>query len=209
MIEDNHEYREAVCLVINRDKSLKLVGAYESVEEALEQLKVGTETPDIILLDLHLPMMYGLDGLSQFLELAPDSDVIILTQSSEQEDVLRAISLGASGYLLKSASVTEIKACIHKVAAGGAILAPEVAKYVMQTLQKKSSKAGNECNLTKRELQVLELLAEGMIKKEISEALSIAYDTVDMHVRRIYQKLEVSNAPAAVTKAFRSGLLDA
>jgi len=209
LIEDNHDYREAICLVIWRDKDMELAGQFETAESALKSLKNQViEAPHIILLDLHLPKMNGLDALPLLLKLPSTSNVIILTQSRQESDVLNAISMGASGYLLKSASVKEIKSGIRRVAEGGAYLDPDMAKFILKAFKIKSPNEAESINLSKREIEILELLAKGMVKKQISAEINIAYDTVDMHVRRIYQKLDVRNAPAAIAKAFRAGLLD-
>jgi DNA-binding NarL/FixJ family response regulator len=132
--------------------------------------------------------------------------VIILTQSDSEENVLQAIKLGAAGYLLKTASAEDIIEGTRVVMDGGASLDPGVARFILKSLQQRLPKERSESALTERELEVLKLLAEGLVKKEIADRLDIQYSTVDYHVGKIYERLNVPNAPAAVSKGYRLGL---
>lgn len=210
LVEDNDEYREVLRLAISREDGIALAGAYSTAEIALRDLEKADAPPcDIVLLDLRLPQMSGLDALPRILAVSPESKVIVLSQSRQEADVVNAISLGASGYLLKSSSASQIKDGIRRVASGGAILDSHVANYILEAFRAKEVDISESLHLSEREVEVLKLLAKGQAKKEIADSLSIAYDTVDSHVRRIYRKLDVRNAPAAVTAAFRAGLLKA
>jgi DNA-binding NarL/FixJ family response regulator len=161
----------------------------------------------VILLDLRLPGRSGLESIPGILDCLPDVKIIILTQSDKEEDVLRAISLGASGYLLKSAKVDEITDGIRAVMRGGAPIENQVARFLLKSLKSYLPKEDIEKALSERELEILTLLGEGLVKKEIASRLAIGYTTVDTHVSHIYQKLDVRNAPEAISKAFRLGLL--
>ena len=132
--------------------------------------------------------------------------IIILTQSDREQDVLRAIALGASGYLLKSATLDEITESIQTVMGGGAPLDKGVARFILESLQTRLPKDEDQPQLSDRELEIIQLLAEGLVKKEIASRLHIGYSTVDTHVAHIYEKLNVSNAPSAVNRAHRLGL---
>ena len=208
LVEDNREYREVIQLTLQRDEGFQLTSEYGTAEIALRSL--GAESlprlPDIILLDLHLPGMGGLEALPQFAEACPEAKIIVLTQSDNKSDVLRAIALGADGYLLKSSTVTQIKEGMQTAMNGGASLDPSVAKYLLEALQSRLPKKEIESVLTQRETEILALLGEGLVKKEICERLGITYPTVDSHVRNIYEKLNVHNAPAAITMAHRLGI---
>ena len=207
LVEDNREYREVIQLALKRDQNIELISEFGTAEIALRNLGgSSTRLPDIILLDLRLPGMSGLDALEQFNESAPDSKVILLTQSDNEADVLRAISLGAAGYLLKSSTASQIKEGIRVVMNGGASLDPGVAKFLMASLQSNFPKSEIEQVLTDREMEILTLLGEGLVKKEIAEQLGISYPTVDTHVSPIYAKLNVHNAPSAINVAHRLGL---
>lgn len=209
LIEDNLEYREAVRLALEQTQGLELTRQFGTAEIALRSLQDATEreAPDLILLDLRLPGMSGLEALAKCRENFPDVKVIILTQSDREQDVLHAISLGASGYLLKSATLNEIASSIQTVMDGGAPLDKGVAKFILESLQNRLPSNEDHSPLSERELEIVELLAEGFVKKEIASQLCIRYSTVDTHVAHIYEKLHVSNAPSAVNQAHRLGLL--
>ena len=196
LVEDNKDYREVVNLAINEEQDIEIMDQYGTAEIALRSLQsLSAPCPDIILLDLRLPGMSGLDSLRYFREYASEAKVVILTQSDQEADVLRAILLGASGYLLKSARVKEIVDGIRLVHGGGATLDPSVAKFLLQNLQSRLPRENLDIGLSDRELEILKLLSEGLVKKQIAEKLSIRYATVDTHVRHIYEKLHVNNAP--------------
>ena len=207
LIEDNAEYRAVINLALDDEKDIELIAEFGTPEIALRSLlDLSVPSPQIILLDLRLPGMSGLDALPYFREYSPNSKIIILTQSDSEKDVLRAITLGASGYLLKSASIKEILTGIKSVVAGGASLDAGVAKFLLKNLQHRIPKATLNIELSHRELEILELLSQGLVKKEIAQKLNIGYSTVDTHVGHIYEKLQVKNAPAAVGKAYRLGI---
>ena len=207
LVEDNKDYREVVNLAIEEENDIEIIDQYGTAEIALRSFQSASALrPNIILLDLRLPGMSGLDSIRYFREYVPNTKIIILTQSDQEADVLRAILLGASGYLLKSARVQEIVDGIRIVHNGGATLDSSVAKFLLQNLQSRLPKESLNMGLSNRELEILKLLSEGLVKKEIAEKLEIGYSTVDTHVSRIYEKLQVNNAPSAVGKAYRLGL---
>ncbi len=210
LVEDNPDYREVIELALEDEASIELTSQFGTAVAALRSLYKTevADRPNLILLDLNLPGMSGLEALPNFRAELPSTRVIVLTQSDSEADVLRAISRGASGYLLKSASLQEITDGIQDVMSGGASLDTGVAQFILKTLKQKLPQKDLKDLLTERELEVLSLLSEGMVKKEIAEQLSIGYSTVDTHVGNIYQKLGVRNAPAAVAQAFKLGLID-
>jgi DNA-binding NarL/FixJ family response regulator len=189
------------------EPDIELVSQSGTPEIALRSLEGSDRTiPDLILLDLRLPGMDGLEALPWFLKALPTAKVIILTLSDAEADVLKAIKLGASGYLLKSSRADQLTEGIRSVMAGGASLDAGVARLIIDTLQ--TTLPGNKPKqlLSKRELEILSLLAEGHVKKEICNQLKISYSTVDTHVGHIYNKLDASNAPAAIHRAHKLGL---
>lgn len=208
MVEDHPEYREGVMLALETEADIELIGIFGTAEAALRKLQYDKEfpKPDVILLDLNLPGMDGLEALPWFRDYIPNAKILVLTQSDCEDDVLSAISAGASGYLLKSATLDQITEGIWTVMEGGASLDANMATFILDTFKKIPPTAKMENNLTKRELETITLLSEGLSKKEISDMLSISTPTVASHVAHIYQKLNVHNAPAAVAKAFRMGI---
>jgi DNA-binding NarL/FixJ family response regulator len=208
LVEDHPEYREAIELALGKEPAMALTSQFGTAERALRHLKdaKSDETPDVILLDLNLPGMNGLDAIPLFNSAVPTAKIIILTQSDREADVLKAITRGASGYLLKSATLKQITEGIRNVNSGGASLDANVAQFILKTLKTKLPKAHTEQLLTEREMEVLTLLAEGYVKKEIADQLCISTTTVITHVTHIYEKLSVTNAPSAINKAYRMGI---
>jgi DNA-binding NarL/FixJ family response regulator len=209
LVEDNRDYRSVIEHALEVEPDIELVSQFSTPEIALRSLEdhKTRKVADLILLDLRLPGMDGLEALPWFLKALPDAKVIILTQSDAEADVLQAIKLGAAGYLLKSTRADQLIDGIRNVMSGGASLEAGVARLIIETLQTKLPDNKPEQLLSKRELEILTLLAEGLAKKEICNQLKISYSTVDTHVAHIYNKLDASNAPAAISKAYRKGIL--
>lgn len=208
LVEDSPRYREVIALALKQEPAIQLASQFGTAEIALRSLRErpNDDRPDLILLDLRLPGMDGLEALPEFLSVAPEAKIMILTQSDNEADVLRAISLGATGYLLKSSTVNTIIDGIRTVMSGGASLDAGVARFIINTLKTRLPQTGTEVLLTDRQMEVLTLLGEGLLKKEIADRLQISYATVDEHVAHIYERLGVRNAPAAVNKAHQLGL---
>ena len=209
LVEDNPAYREVIRLTIEDEPNMELAYRFGTAEMALQELRsqLGPKRPHVLLLDLRLPGRSGLESIPEFLDCHPEIKIIILTQSDTEHDVLRAISLGATGYLLKSTKVDEITDGIRDVMQGGAPIESQVARFLLKSLQSYLPKEDIEKALSERELEILTLLGEGLVKKEIAGRLAIGYSTVDTHVGNIYLKLDVRNAPEAISKAYRLGLL--
>ncbi len=226
IVEDNPEYRNVLQFAFKGHDTVELIGVYGSAEEALQPIESSPDDftqPDIILLDLNLPEMSGLEAMKWFFKYMPNTPIIVLTQSDKESDVVTAIQNGAMGYLLKSSTLEKITETIEIVAQGGAQIDSKVAKYLLDQLNLGAAKPAateeadteadsdsekdSRTTLSKREIEVLELLAEGLVKKEIAAQLSISYFTVSAHIRHIYEKLDVINGPAAVSVSYQSGIL--
>jgi two-component system, NarL family, nitrate/nitrite response regulator NarL len=210
LVEDNPEYRRVIKRALDLSSGMELVAKYGTAEQALREIDKSPELrqSEVLLLDLNLPKASGLEALPWFQKASPETRIIVLTQSDEPEDILAAIRLGASGYLLKSSSVSQIRESIISVTQGGAPLDHQVANLILNTLKKNLNQPSEDSTLlSDRERDVLVLLGEGLVKKEIAEKLSISSHTVATHVRHIYEKLGVFNAPSAISAAYRKGLL--
>lgn len=211
LVEDHAGYREVITRALKREADLDLASQFGTAEIALRSLQERPRTapPDLVLLDLNLPGMSGLEAIPWFKRYVPETEIIILTQSDKTGDVINAITLGAAGYLLKSATASQIKDGIRTVMAGGASLDPHVARFILDTLKKRPPPTESGKTLSERELEILALLGDGLVKKEIANRLDISVTTVAYHVKHIYEKLEVQNAPAAISKAYKTGLFQA
>jgi DNA-binding NarL/FixJ family response regulator len=209
LIEDNPEYRRVIKRALDLAPGMELVAKYGTAEQALRDLESSPQLrkADLVLLDLRLPKISGLEALPWIKRSCPDIKVIVLTQSGDPQDILEAIRQGVAGYLLKSSTVQQIRDGIEAVVNGGSSLDTSVASLILETLQKNLAPRGQPPGLSEREHDVLVLLSEGLVKKEIADRLEISLHTVATHVRHIYEKLGVINAPGAVSVAFRKGLL--
>lgn len=208
LIEDNPNYRKVLREALDDSEYVTIGNDFGNCERALKYLASATTVPpDVVLLDLELPGMGGLDAIAPIQTQCPKTRIIVLTRSEDETKVVQAISRGASGYLLKSSSLEKIEQSIQDVGAGGASLDPLVANYILRAFQTARPEQTVENGLSKRQLEVLELLAEGLLKKEIADRLDLSYHTVVMHVRHIYDKLQVQNVSAAVAKAIKRGII--
>ncbi|MDF7800411.1 response regulator transcription factor [Pontiellaceae bacterium B1224] len=208
MVEDHPEYRETIALALEKEKDIELISQFGTAEQALRSLQdMSTrKVPDLILLDLNLPGMSGIEAIPCLSQNLPDTKIIVLTQSNSEADVLAAIRAGASGYLLKGTKRIQIADGIRIVMNGGASLDPNIAEYILTTLKHLQPKPTLEMALSDREMQTLILISEGYVKKEIADRLGVSPYTVASFIKRIYEKLNVPNAPSAVNKAHLLGL---
>ncbi len=210
LVEDHPEYRESIAMVIEKADDIDLTYQFGTAEQALQAIQYDKtfQAPDLVLLDLNLPGLSGIEMLPWLRQYIPKVQIIMLTQSDAEADVVASIQEGASGYLLKSSTRNEIINAIRMVVNGDAAIDAKVAKFILQNFQKKHQSQLEPINLSEREIEVLTLLGEGLVKKEIANKLDISAHTVGNHIRHIYEKLQVQNAPAAISKAYRSGILE-
>ena len=208
LVEDNEVFRRNVQRVINGLDGMVCDGSFDSAESAFAALH-SNPAPDVMLLDVQLPGIDGIVALGKFKEIIPDTRVIILTVFDDAAKIFRAVCAGASGYVLKAPGTDKIGDSIRQVMRGGAPMTPEVAKKVLDAFANSDLMPGTEGDygLTAREQEILRLLAEGLLKKEIADALSISVNTVSTHLRRVYDKLHVNTNTGAVAKALREGII--
>lgn len=207
VVEDNAVFRSAIVSSINKQKGFDCIAEASTGDEAFHLLDDHSLQPDIILLDLEMPGTHGLDAIPRLLELAPKSRIIILTQSDREVHVLQAITRGASGYLLKTATRNDILNSIEEVYHGGASIDPKLAHITLKLIRRIQPEVPEEDDslLTAREIEVLQLLSDGFVKKEIADQLDLSLHGVDKRMRRIYDKLQVQNVASAVATALRKG----
>jgi DNA-binding NarL/FixJ family response regulator len=204
LIEDNHSFRNTIARLLNRVPGLSCGHNFSNSEDALETLANGA-LPDVALVDVELPGMNGIAAVRRMKSMSPATRIIMLTVFDDHDKIFKAICAGASGYLLKTAPVETIVESIREVYKGGAPMTPRVATSVLEMFSKLMAPS-HDYGLTARERNILELMTQGLIKKEIADRLSVSYHTVDTHLRNIYAKLHVHTRSGAVAKALKERL---
>ena len=206
IIEDQRHTREGLAVLVSGTPGFASAGVWRSMEDALLQL--GRERPHVVLADIELPGMNGIDGVKLIKERFPGTEILMLSVYDDSDSVFAAICAGACGYLLKDTPPTKLLDAIREAAAGGAPMSPGIARKVVVMFQKVVTPKTEDSGLTARELEVLNLLASGHSYRSASDALGISFDTIRFHVKNIYLKLHVNSKSDAVLKALRAGLLD-
>jgi DNA-binding NarL/FixJ family response regulator len=203
LVEDQRRTREGLVSLINGSPGMRVVGQYGSGEEAV--LRARMDNPDVILTDLGLPGMSGIELVGQLRELLPGAPILVLTVHGEDRHVFDALCTGACGYLLKDVEPSRLLASIREMHEGGAPMSPEVARRVVLMFQKFTPPKTEQSQLSAREMEVLQLLAEGHSYKTCADRLFVSHDTIRFHVRNIYECLHVHSKSEAVIKALKSG----
>ena len=204
LIEDNHSFRRTVVGVLQSAEDLDCPRHFANSEEALDEMARGT-LPDVVLVDIGLPGLNGLEAVRRIKSISPSTRVVMLTVFDDHDKIFRAIRAGASGYLLKTAPMERIIESVREAYAGGAPMTPRVARSVLDMFVRTAA-PHPDYGLTAREQKILELMTQGMIKKEIADHLSVSYHTVDTYLRNIYSKLHVHTCTGAVSKALKERL---
>ena len=198
IVEDSPHLRRSLEVIVSRQSTLSCVGVFPSAEEALTALP--TLSPDVILMDINLPGMNGVECVRRLTQDNIRSLIMMLTVNDDDDVIFEALSAGAIGYLLKPVLSDALIQAIHEIHAGGAPMSMPIARRVVQTFKKPAEKQSELTELTPRELEVLELLAKGFLSKEIAEQKGLNYWTIVDHVRHIYDKLHVRSRAQAVAK---------
>jgi DNA-binding NarL/FixJ family response regulator len=198
IVEDNTELRILTQKILQRVLSVQRVTAYESAEEALE--KIPKIKPQLVLMDINLPGMNGVECVRQLTQKLPALQIVMLTVYDDDNDIFDSLAAGATGYLLKPVKAAELIEAIKVIHAGGAPMSMPIARRVVQTFKRTSPPKSDLPELSQREVEVLQLLAQGMLTKEIAGKLDISYWTVVQHVRHIYEKLQVRTRTEAVAR---------
>ncbi len=200
IIEDDHEIRESLALIISGTPGFTCASTYMEAESALKNIE--TDLPDVILMDIELPGMSGIECVRQVKRKIPDVDILMLTVHEDDAVVFESICAGACGYLTKNTPPTRLLNAIREVHEGGAPMSTNIARMVINSFKH----TGNS-TLTQRETEVLALLCKGKSYKMIADKLFISTDTVRSHIKNIYKKLEVSSNAEAVAKALKENLV--
>jgi DNA-binding NarL/FixJ family response regulator len=202
IVEDNEEIRTSLERIIGRAPNLCCVCNCASGERALQL--IPAHTPEVVVMDIRLPDISGIECTARLKRVLPETQVLVFTVYGDSEQVFKALEAGASGYLLKRSTRAEILQAILDVHQGGAPMTGEIARMVVQSFRKRRSNAAPESeHLTAREEEVLALLAQGYVTKEIADNLSISFDTVRFHLKHVYQKLHVRSHTEAIMEYLR------
>ncbi len=201
IVEDNDQLRSTLARVINRADGFQCLSQYANAEAALEALP--KERPNVVLMDINLPGMNGVECIRRLKQVAPEILGVMLTVYEDTENIFNALAAGASGYLLKRTKSAELLEAIQEVVRGGSPMTTHIARKVVQSFQTTGASTQSTENLSPREQEVLDCLSQGFLYKEIAEKLGISYETVHTYIRRIYEKLQVRTRTEAVAKFLR------
>lgn len=198
IVDDDAPARGILIEWIRGAEGFECTGAHESAEAALTALP--QENPSVVLMDINMPSMSGIECVRRLKPQMVDTQFVMLTVYEDPDHIFKALSSGASGYLLKRTPRAELLAAIKDVHAGGSPMSSNIARKIVQSFQRFNTSPAGADNLSPREREVLELLARGYLYKEISDTLHISVPTVNAHIRRIYEKLHVRSRSQAVAK---------
>ena len=198
IVEDDASAREILADWVRQASGFKCVGAHASVEQALEHLPA--EKPSVVLMDINLPGLSGIEGVRRLKPMLPDAQFLMLTVYEDADHVFEALEAGATGYLLKQTPRSELLASIKDVYAGGSPMTSNIARRVVQAFHREDASVPESAKLSPREREVLELLARGYLYKEIMHSLNVSRGTLNTYVRRTYEKLHVRSRAQAVAK---------
>ncbi len=222
VVEDQPKILKNQLKLLESFDDIEIIGTALSGEEAMEELSGMDKMPDVLLCDLGLPQMSGIDVTRQVKEKWPAIEILIFTIFDEEDKVLEAVKAGASGYLLKGAEASKIVDSIKEVRQGGSVIQPSLARALLRhfrmpetgpapqnRLQKGDAGAqSGRRQLTERELECLQIIAKGLSNNEAANVLGLSKATIRTHLEHIYQKLDVTNRVEAVTEGIRQGIID-
>jgi DNA-binding NarL/FixJ family response regulator len=207
IVEDQQEVRESLKILINGTPGYRCLGAFRSMEDALARLSPRGDAPRVLLVDIGLPGMSGIEGIPLLRARFPNAAVLVLTVYDDDERIFSALCAGASGYLLKKTPPARLLESLGEAAGGGVPLSLEVTRKVIALFREFRPPERADYNLTPHEMRLLKLVAEGHNYKTAAADLGLSVNTISFHMRRIYEKLHVHSKSQAVAKALRSGMV--
>lgn len=204
IVEDNQFIKMALEQIISATEGYELSGSYHSAEEAIE--KIPLQQPDIVLMDINLGGLSGIDAVAALHEKCPDTRFMMCTVYEDDEKIFEALAAGATGYILKKSKPSELMAAVRELSDGGAPMSSQIAAKVVSSFRKKEATKENLLeSLTHREFEILESLVKGRLYKEIGQDMNISTETVRKHVYHIYKKLHINNRVEAYNRFFGNG----
>jgi DNA-binding NarL/FixJ family response regulator len=205
IVEDHRDLREGLRVLIDGTPGYRCLGAFRTMEEALP--RISADTPDVVLADIGLPGMSGIEGVRILRERHPGLQLLMLTVYDDDDRIFEALCAGATGYLLKKTPPGRILESLNEAVAGGSPMSPEVARRVIALFREVRPPKQAEHDLTPHESRILGLLVEGHAYKSVAAELGVSVNTVRYHIKHIYEKLQVHSKSEAVAKALQGGLL--
>ena len=205
IVEDHRELRECLTALLDGTEGFRCTGSFRSMEDALAAVR--SDTPDLMLVDLGLPGMGGIEGIRVLKARYPQLLVLALTVHADDERVFGALCAGACGYLLKRTPPARLIEALKEAATGGAPMSPEIARKVIEHFRRVRPPDGADYHLTPHELRVLTLLSQGHNYRTAAAELSVTPSTISFHLQRVYEKLQVHSKTEAVAKALRQRLI--
>lgn len=206
IVEDKKRIREGLVVLLAATEGIECKAGYPNCEEMLS--KLSEDKPDVILMDIGLPGMSGIEGTREVKKLMPETVVVVLSVYEDDENIFEALCIGASGYLVKNTPPARLIEAIKEANEGGSPMSSHIARKVVTLFQKNfKSSSDSDVKLTERETEVLTGLSNGDSYSSVADSLFISVDTVRYHIRNIYRKLQVHSQSAAVSKAIRKGLI--
>lgn len=202
IIEDLREIREGLAALLNGTEGYQCVGSFRSMEEALEKIKFNV--PDVVLSDIGLPGMDGIEGVGILKETYPNMTILMLSVYNDNDRIFDALCAGACGYLLKKTPPSRLIESLKEAVAGGAPMSPEVARRVITLFRDVRPPERADYELTPHEQRLLKLLVDGHTKKTAAQEIGVSVNTVSFHLKRVYEKLQVHSKSEAVAKALRN-----
>ena len=201
IVEDTENIREALRIVINGSEGFECIHVYPDAETALEDLP--SKEVDVVLMDIGLPAMNGIECMQLLKQKMPQTQFMMCTVYENNDDIFSALEAGATGYLLKRTSPSQILESIRELNNGGSPMSSEIARRVVSTIHKRKKQSKTVEVLTERENEILSLLAKGFLYKEIATKLFVSKETVKSHIHNIYDKLHVQTRVEALNKAYQ------
>jgi len=200
VVEDHHQTRESILLLLNGSPEVVCIGAYATSEEA--EAAISANPPQVVLMDINLGSGSGIDCVRKLKALRPEIDFVMLTTYNDTDLIFGALSAGASGYLLKRSAADHLIESIKEVHSGGSPMSMEIARRVVEHIRGTKAPEPEEELLSKRQREIVELLAEGLAYKQIADRLGLSAHTISNHLRKVYEKLQVQTRTEAVMKYF-------
>lgn len=205
IIEDVPSLREGFFMLIDGTPGFRCTDKFRSVEEALD--RIGRDVPAVVLTDIGLPGMSGIDGVRILKERYPDLVMLMLTVYDDDDRIFDALCAGACGYLLKNTPPVRLLESLREAVSGGAPMSPEIARRVVMLFREFRPPERSDYDLTPHELRLLKLLVEGHNYKTASAKLGVSYNTICFHIKNVYEKLQVHSKSEAVSKALRNRIV--